>query len=254
MVPSRKHGRKAAVLPVLCQRPNRRPAPQVHYACVTEITERYRSTKAGRQGLGYGTCLCQTLGVAVKVTDTRRLPGALVAQNRGYSPVLATSRCSAPPSRNADHVAKPSQGQGDQVVGRCGDDPCSCMSERNPSVAAGRGHGKPAHRSADAVPQSVSTTLHVPGRPLESTVNAEMSARFRHDFSTVRIHTDATANRSASDIGAQAYTVGRHVVFGANQYQPWTLPGRTLLVHELTGSDRQWGASRHPNRWRPPGR
>ena len=49
----------------------------------------------------------------------------------------------------------------------------------------------------------------------------------------VRVHTDATAARSASALGARAYTVGTDVVFGAGQYRPGTRAGDRLLAHEL---------------------
>jgi hypothetical protein len=60
-----------------------------------------------------------------------------------------------------------------------------------------------------------------------------MSPRFGVDFSDVRIHTGATAAESALAVNALAYTVGRSVVFGANQYQPGTRDGQRLLAHEL---------------------
>ena len=53
------------------------------------------------------------------------------------------------------------------------------------------------------------------------------------DFSGIRIHTDAAAARSAQVVGASAYTVGSHIVFGRNQYQPESFAGRRLLAHEL---------------------
>jgi hypothetical protein len=54
------------------------------------------------------------------------------------------------------------------------------------------------------------------------------------NFSSVRIHTDTQAAESARTLGARAYTVGNHVVFGPGQYQPQNITGRHLLAHELT--------------------
>jgi Domain of unknown function (DUF4157) len=54
------------------------------------------------------------------------------------------------------------------------------------------------------------------------------------DFSDVRIHTDADAARSANDLAANAYAIGRHIVFGAGRYAPGTSGGQRLLAHELT--------------------
>src|SRR5262249_60007336 len=39
---------------------------------------------------------------------------------------------------------------------------------------------------------------------------------------------------SAAAVGAQAYTVGRDVVFGQGGFHPGTFAGRQLLAHELT--------------------
>lgn len=55
-----------------------------------------------------------------------------------------------------------------------------------------------------------------------------------HDFSRVRVHSDGRAAESAAAVGARAYAVGRHVVFGAGEYAPSTAGGRQLLAHELT--------------------
>jgi hypothetical protein len=60
-----------------------------------------------------------------------------------------------------------------------------------------------------------------------------MESHFGHDFSHVRVHTDERASASASAIGSPAYTVGRHVAFGAGSYAPETGAGRRLLAHEL---------------------
>lgn len=69
-----------------------------------------------------------------------------------------------------------------------------------------------------------------------------MEARFAHDFSNVRVHTDARAAESARAIDARAYTVGRNVVFGQGQYHPGGVAGRGLIAHELTHVIQQRGA------------
>jgi hypothetical protein len=68
-----------------------------------------------------------------------------------------------------------------------------------------------------------------------------MEQRFRYDFSNVRIHTDETAEQSARDVSANAYTVKHNVVFGAGQYAPETQKGRRLIAHELTHVVQQTG-------------
>ncbi|HKQ05867.1 MAG TPA: DUF4157 domain-containing protein [Blastocatellia bacterium] len=71
------------------------------------------------------------------------------------------------------------------------------------------------------------------GAPLSPTVRQFFEPRFGHDFSQVRVHTDAEASASARSVNALAYTVGRDVVFGAGQYAPETAAGQHLLAHEL---------------------
>jgi hypothetical protein len=94
-----------------------------------------------------------------------------------------------------------------------------------PFVASGRS-GHVGNASVQDVSQS-------PGRPLDPGTRRYMEPRFGHDFSHVRVHTDASAAESARTIGAAAYTVGRDVVFGARRYSPGTRAGRQLLAHEL---------------------
>ena len=69
-----------------------------------------------------------------------------------------------------------------------------------------------------------------------------MEPRFGHDFSQVRVHTDARAAESARAVNALAYTVGRDVVFGTGQYMPGTMEGKRLMAHELTHVVQQGGS------------
>jgi uncharacterized protein DUF4157 len=60
-----------------------------------------------------------------------------------------------------------------------------------------------------------------------------MEPRFGHDFSRVRVHTGQSAIESVNAVGAVAFAVGRHVVFGNGRYAPGSAAGRALLAHEL---------------------
>ncbi|HEY7126521.1 MAG TPA: DUF4157 domain-containing protein [Ktedonobacterales bacterium] len=94
-------------------------------------------------------------------------------------------------------------------------------------------------------PSLVHEVLRSPGQPLDKGTRAVMEPRFGHDFSQVRVHTDAQAAESAQAVNALAYTVGRDVVFGRGQYAPHTNTGRRLMAHELTHVVQQnaaiWG-------------
>ena len=98
--------------------------------------------------------------------------------------------------------------------------------------------------SLTTVPPIVLDVLRSPGEPLDSATRTLMESRFGHDFSQVRVHTDARAAESAQSVHALAYTVGRDVVFGAGQYAPQTMAGEKLLAHELTHTIQQsaWAA------------
>ncbi len=72
------------------------------------------------------------------------------------------------------------------------------------------------------------------GQPLPESVQSYFEPRFGHDFSKVKVHTDAGAAESAREINARAYTIGRDIVFGEGQYAPETVSGGRLLAHELT--------------------
>ena len=93
----------------------------------------------------------------------------------------------------------------------------------------------------DTAPASVDRVLSSPGRPLDPTLQKDMGQRFGHDFSRVRVHTDAAAERSARDVNANAYTVENNIVFGAGQFAPGTHEGRRLMAHELTHVVQQIG-------------
>ena len=92
-----------------------------------------------------------------------------------------------------------------------------------------------------AVPPIVYDVLRSPGAPLERGTRAFMEERFGHDFSAVRVHTDARAAESARAVNARAYTVGSHVVFGDGEYHPGGQTGSRLLAHELVHVVQQRG-------------
>jgi hypothetical protein len=91
-----------------------------------------------------------------------------------------------------------------------------------------------AGRGPETVPPIVHEVLHSPGQPLDDATRAFFEPRFGHDFSKVRLHTGSRAAESANAVQARAYTAGREIVFGADQYQSGTAAGSALLAHELT--------------------
>lgn len=80
------------------------------------------------------------------------------------------------------------------------------------------------------------------GRPMAAPVGNSMSSRFGADFSSVRIHTDTSAQQMSKQVNAHAFTYGNHIYFNSGKYDPDSKSGQTLLAHELTHTIQQ-GAS-----------
>jgi hypothetical protein len=112
----------------------------------------------------------------------------------------------------------------------------------------GDGAGVFAHaRHPDDLGSSVGAerlaSLARSGQPLPPVTRGFFEARLGVDFSQVRVHTGADASRLAGDVGARAFTWGRHVVFADGEYDPASRQGRKLLAHELTHTIQQSIAS-----------
>jgi hypothetical protein len=122
---------------------------------------------------------------------------------------------------------------------------------RMPAPRAAMGAGPSAGLGLAEAPPIVQEVLQSPGQPLDPATRAEMESRFGHDFSRVRVHTDARAAASARVVNALAYTVGRDVVFGEGR-----VGEDGLLAHELVHVVQQGrgpkgppAASRQRTRW-----
>jgi outer membrane protein OmpA-like peptidoglycan-associated protein len=96
-----------------------------------------------------------------------------------------------------------------------------------------------AENKNGGLPASVERVLSSPGTALQAESRNFLGSKFGHDFSQVRVHADTEAASSAKAMGASAYTVGQHVVFGAGKYEPASTQGQQLLAHELTHTIQQ---------------
>ena len=97
--------------------------------------------------------------------------------------------------------------------------------------------------TVDVATEQAINSLSGRGHALPESVRSFVEPRFNADFSAVRIHTDADAQRLARSVDAQAFTVGRNVVFGAGRYAPESDAGKRLLAHELTHVVQQAGGA-----------
>lgn len=87
--------------------------------------------------------------------------------------------------------------------------------------------------SGTASPPIVRDVVRESGQPLEPRTRAFLESRFAHDFSRVRVHTEARAAEAARALRARAYTQGEHIVFAGGRYRPGTAEGLRLVGHEL---------------------
>ena len=162
----------------------------------------------------------------------------------------ACSRAALPVGPPDDHYEREANAIADRVV--AGGDAGAGTALAAPAVrrtfdcgGAHEGGGEGAERQEErfqrqasgpgpaVAPRSVHSVLASPSRGLDAATRTLMETAFGRSFGDVRVHTDAAAARSAAAVGAVAYTVGRHVVFGEGRYAPSTGTGRAVLAHEL---------------------
>ena len=117
-----------------------------------------------------------------------------------------------------------------------GEEDCECAGEKKMKRSAS------GPVPAGGIPPAVGNVLRSGGHALDPDVRAGYESRFGVDFGNVRIHTGGEADASARAVRANAYTVGRDVVFAAGRYAPRTEEGARLLAHELTHVAQQRGA------------
>jgi Domain of unknown function (DUF4157) len=82
---------------------------------------------------------------------------------------------------------------------------------------------------------------HGGGQPLPEPLRAFLEPRFGRGIGDVRAHDGPEAAALAREANARAFTVGRHIVFGAGEYRPGVEQGRRLIAHELTHVFQQRG-------------
>jgi hypothetical protein len=95
---------------------------------------------------------------------------------------------------------------------------------------------KEINNSISQTPSNFETqmsTIQGTGKPLPESVRNFFEPRFGYDFSQVRVHSDVKAAESAREINAQAFTMGRDIVFGSGQFALNTKERQQLLAHEL---------------------
>jgi hypothetical protein len=101
-------------------------------------------------------------------------------------------------------------------------------AKRKPQTAATVAPGSKAAHASNSTSSAINTMG--PGRSLAKTERAFFEPRFGRDFSNVRIHDDATADRAARGIDARAFTYGEDIGFAKGEKERG---GKALMAHEL---------------------
>ena len=101
----------------------------------------------------------------------------------------------------------------------------SLLSQRGTCQPDGLGRARPGERHGERA--------RTAWRPTAADYPAANAGRFGADFSSVRVHHGPTAYKAAQSVGARAFTVGNHIVFGDGEYRPDSTVGQHLLAHEL---------------------
>ncbi len=114
-----------------------------------------------------------------------------------------------------------------------------------PRAPISRWPGPEVQRKAEGLPDvsaNVAAEIQASdaaGQPLPASVRRFMEPRFRADFGGVRIHTSDRAATLNRQLAARAFTVGRQVFFGRDQFRPENEEGKELIAHELTHTIQQ---------------
>ncbi|MCP3911601.1 MAG: DUF4157 domain-containing protein [Actinomycetia bacterium] len=72
------------------------------------------------------------------------------------------------------------------------------------------------------------------GEPLASGLRRDLEHAFGAELDAVRVHTDPAADALSAAEEATAFTAGAHIFFRTGEFEPDSLEGRRLLLHELT--------------------
>jgi Domain of unknown function (DUF4157) len=102
------------------------------------------------------------------------------------------------------------------------------------------------HEEASADLETSINSARGRGQSLESGLQQQMGQAMAADFSGVKVHTDATADRLSQSIQAKAFTTGKDIFFKGGEYNPSSQSGQELLAHELTHVVQQTGRGDAP--------
>jgi hypothetical protein len=159
------------------------------------------------------------------------------AQQTTSAGSMAHNRISPAPNHTADVesiidkqiVQRSSQTQADQVENTSGGNTAEYFAHDFSRIPL---HPRVPTATMPMINQDVAGRFSQ-GAPLDAEIRQRYESKLGASLADVRIHTGAQASASADALDADAYTVGRDIVFGAGRYAPKSSEGKRLLAHEL---------------------
>jgi hypothetical protein len=118
------------------------------------------------------------------------------------------------------------QGRGLSHPGAAAERQASALEDRLEDVRMKLGGLSAPSPSVGGIPGSV-------GHPLRELLGPDHSLANVDDLSQVQVHDDDVAHAFTRSIGAKAATLGSHVYFGRDRFDPQSQAGQRLLAHEL---------------------
>jgi len=207
-------------------------------------------TTNGESSVGHGTGpngatagnghLSNGSGPSARSTITDRILGRMAAPTQRSTPAAAPEVTAGAPR----FIAPPMQAPPPRALPRG-------VAGAAPSKASAAGF-KPMFRRLAPPRREAPTEIELgarldaagSGRPLDEATRRQMAGVLGADVGDVRVHADERAAGLASDLGAEAFTLGRDVYFGEGKFDPASSEGRALLAHELTHVLQQKGLPR----------
>ena len=112
--------------------------------------------------------------------------------------------------------------------------PIESDADRMADAVMNRQESRPTSASPARAPLKVPNGPAIRGgRPLPPSLQTWFEDRFHSDFSDVRLHVGPDAARTTRLLSASALTMGDHLLFSRDAYQPSSPAGRRLIAHEL---------------------
>src|SRR5262249_32596914 len=144
------------------------------------------------------------------------------------------SRPGDPAELEAEETARKVMRMREPAAGKPGD------TQKTTSTGAAKGTVQRAETAPSVAPAAAPSRVHISGgSPLPSSVRTHMEPRFGANFGNVRIHTGESAALQSANLNAHAFTIGEHIFFGKDKFQPHSEGGRELIAHELTHTIQQ---------------